>query len=100
MKKTVKYKKLDVHIEVKINGVNPPPPAYQDTAPRHIILGTIPEWGWVERRQVSDLHLSSEVDKVEQEAKDFIDEKTKKLPAKVNVKTAEHIDKLSAKGFS
>jgi hypothetical protein len=31
--------------------------------------------------------------------KNFIDEKTKKLPEKVNAKTAEHIDKLSSKGF-
>lgn len=99
MKKTVKYKKLEIQIEVNLNGVNPPPPAYQDTAPRHIITGTIPEFGWVERREVSDLHLSSEVDKVEQEAKDFIEDKTKKLPAKTNLRTSEHIDKLSSKGF-
>lgn len=99
MKKTVSYKKKDIVIEVELNGKIPLPPAYQDTAPRHIVLGTIPEMGWVERREVSDLHLNSEIDKVEQEAKDFIDEKTKDIPAEIVAKTNDHIDNLTSKGF-
>lgn len=99
MKKTVKYKKLEIEIEALVNGVVPQPPAYQDTAPRHIINGTIPSFGWVERREVSDLHLYAEIDKVIEEAKSFIDQKTKKPTKKVVEKEKDHLLKLIEKGF-
>jgi urate oxidase len=100
MKKKITYKKTEVVIDVALNAVQPPPPAFHDTVAKHFIDTWIEAYGWKEHREVSDLHFNAEIDKAEQAAKDFIDEKTKKLPAKVNVKTAEHIDKLSAKGFS
>jgi hypothetical protein len=97
--KIIDYKKRDIVIEVELNGKIPQPPAYQDTAPRHIILGTIPEMGWVERREVSDLHLHAEIDKVIEEAKSFIDQKTNKPTKEVVEKEKDHLVKLIEKGF-
>jgi hypothetical protein len=97
--KTIQYKKFDVEIEVILNAVQPPPPAYHDTVAKHFINARVPEFGWIDHREVSDLHLNAEIGKAEEAAKNFIDEKTKDVPVEVVAKTNDHIDNLTSKGF-
>lgn len=100
MKKTVEHKKFEITIEVDLNSVVPLPPSFMDTAVRHSVKAYIIHFGWVYEKKVSDQSLSGEIGIAEREAREFIDEKTKKIPAKVKAKTDEHIDKLTSKGFS
>jgi hypothetical protein len=99
MKKTVTYKKIDIVIEVRLNSVKPAPPAIHDTAPRHSVEARVEFYGFVHQRETSDLHLNSEVDKAEQAAKEFIDEKTKKPIQEIIENEKDHIINLTEKGF-
>lgn len=96
--KTFTYKEIEVVVDVELNSVKPEPPAHHDTAPRHFINVHIDEYGFVYPVEVSDLHLSGEIDKAEKAARDFIDEKTRTMVEPKDIKKG-HADKLKAKGF-
>ena len=98
MKKIIPYKKFDITIEVELNSVNPPPPAFHDTAIRHTVKSFVHEMGFVYQKDVSDLHLNGEIDKAEKEAKDFIDKKIEEQKNKEP--KPEQIESLTSKGFS